>query len=102
VIRTAISLLHMAAAFQLFDGIQTVASGALRGAGDKRTPMICHLLGYWFIGLPLGYVLCFIVGWGAAGLWAGLSLALILIGLVLLAVWTRKVHAMEAAHAATR
>ena len=102
VIRTAISLLHMAAAFQLFDGIQTVATGALRGAGDTRTPMISHLLGYWFIGLPLGYVLCFIVGWGAAGLWAGLSLALILIGLVLLAVWTRKVHAMEAAHAATR
>jgi MATE family multidrug resistance protein len=102
VIRTAISLLHMAAAFQLFDGIQTVATGALRGAGDTRTPMICHLLGYWFIGLPLGYVLCFIVGWGAVGLWAGLSLALILIGLVLLAVWTRKVHAMDAAHAATR
>jgi MATE family multidrug resistance protein len=102
VIRTAISLLHMAAAFQLFDGIQTVATGALRGAGDTRTPMICHLLGYWFIGLPLGYVLCFIVGWGATGLWAGLSLALILIGLVLLAVWTRKVHAMVAAHAATR
>jgi len=102
VIRTAISLLHMAAAFQLFDGIQTVATGALRGAGDTRTPMISHLLGYWFIGLPLGYVLCFIVGWGAVGLWAGLSLALILIGLVLLAVWTRKVHAMEAAHAATR
>jgi len=102
VIRTAISLLHMAAAFQLFDGIQTVATGALRGAGDTHTPMICHLLGYWLIGLPLGYVLCFIVGWGAVGLWAGLSLALILIGLVLLAVWTRKVHAMEAAHAATR
>ncbi|HET9320846.1 MAG TPA: hypothetical protein VFO27_13760, partial [Bryobacteraceae bacterium] len=67
-----------------------------------RTPMICHLLGYWLIGLPLGYFLCFNVGWGAVGLWAGLSLALILIGLVLLAVWTRKVHAMVAAHAATR
>ena len=64
--------------------------------------MISHLLGYWFIGLPLGYVLCFIVGWGAMGLWAGLSLALILIGLVLLAVWTRKVHAMVADHATTR
>ena len=102
VIRTAISLLHMAAGFQLFDGIQTVATGALRGAGDTRTPMICHLLGYWFIGLPLGYFLCFNVGWGAVGLWAGLSLALILIGLVLLAVWTRKVHAMVADHAATR
>jgi MATE family multidrug resistance protein len=100
VIRTAVSLLVMAAAFQLFDGIQTVATGALRGAGDTRTPMICHLLGYWLFGLPLGYVLCFIVGWGVVGLWAGLSLALILIGLVLLAVWTRKVHTMAAAHSA--
>jgi MATE family multidrug resistance protein len=99
VIRTAVSLLLVAAAFQLFDGIQTVATGALRGAGDTRTPMFCHLVGYWLIGLPLGYVLCFMVGWGAVGLWAGLSLALILIGLVLLAVWTRKVHAMAAAHA---
>src|SRR5216683_126019 len=59
VIRTAIALLAVAAAFQLFDGIQTVATGALRGAGDTRTPMFCHLLGYWAIGLPLGYVLCF-------------------------------------------
>ena len=102
VIRTAVSLLLMAAAFQLSDGIQTVVTGALRGAGDTRTPMVCHLLGYWFIGLPLGYVLCFPLGWGAVGLWAGLSLGLILIGLVLLAVWTRKVHAMAAAHAAAR
>ena len=100
VIRTAVSLLLMAAAFQLFDGIQTVVTGALRGAGDTRTPMVCHLFGYWFIGLPVGYALCFALRWGAVGLWAGLSLALILIGLVLLVVWTRKVHTMAAPHAA--
>jgi MATE family multidrug resistance protein len=92
-------LLAVAAAFQLFDGIQIVATGALRGAGDTRTPMICHLVGYWAIGLPLGYVLCFSVGWRAVGLWTGLCLALILIGLVLLLAWTRKVHALTASHA---
>ena len=96
VIRTAVALLAVAAAFQLFDGIQIVATGALRGAGDTRTPMICHLLGYWLIGLPLGYVLCFAMGWGAVGLWTGLCVALVLIGLVLLLVWSRKVHAMAA------
>jgi multidrug resistance protein, MATE family len=99
VIRTAVALLAVAAAFQLFDGIQAVATGALRGAGDTRTPMICHLLGYWLIGLPLGYVLCFVVGWGAVGLWTGLCIALILIGLVLLLAWTRKVHALAVSHA---
>jgi MATE family multidrug resistance protein len=101
VIRTAVALLAVAAAFQLFDGVQSVATGALRGAGDTRTPMICHLLGYWLVGLPLGYVLCFAMGWGAVGLWTGLCLALVLIGLVLLIAWSRKVHAMAAYHTAT-
>jgi MATE family multidrug resistance protein len=98
VIRTAVALLAIAALFQLFDGIQTVATGALRGTGDTRTPMLCHMLLYWLLGLPLGYALCFGFGWGAAGLWTGLCVALILIGLVLLVVWTRKVHAMAATH----
>ncbi len=89
VIRSTFSLLAAGAAFQLFDGIQTVATGALRGAGDTRTPMLCHLTAYWIIGLPLGAWLCFHRGWGAFGLWAGLSLALILIGTVLLFVWRR-------------
>ncbi len=89
VIRATTYLLAAGAAFQLFDGIQTVATGALRGAGDTRTPMLCHLVAYWIIGLPLGYWLCFHLGWGAFGLWSGLSLALILIGIVLLATWRR-------------
>ena len=62
--------------------------------GDTRTPMICHLLAYWGLGLPLGYLLCFRLGWGAVGLWAGLCLALIVIGLVLLVVWWRKVRSL--------
>ena len=92
VIRSTAALLAAGAAFQLFDGIQSVATGALRGAGDTRTPMLCHFTAYWIIGLPLGSWLCFRRGWGALGLWIGLSLALILIGIVLLAVWRRKVR----------
>jgi MATE family, multidrug efflux pump len=92
VIRSTITLLAAGAAFQLFDGIQTVATGALRGAGDTRTPMLCHFTAYWIIGLPLGAWLCFRRGWGALGLWAGLSLALILIGIVLLFAWGRAVR----------
>jgi MATE family multidrug resistance protein len=92
VIRNTTLLLAAGAAFQLFDGIQTVATGALRGAGDTRTPMLCHFTAYWVIGLPLGAWLCFRSGWGAIGLWLGLSLALILIGIVLLFAWRRAVR----------
>jgi MATE family multidrug resistance protein len=91
VIHNTIILLGAGAAFQLFDGIQSVATGALRGAGDTRTPMLCHFTAYWIIGLPLGAWLCFRRGWGAFGLWAGLSLALILIGVVLPFAWRRTV-----------
>src|SRR6267154_207868 len=94
VIHTTIILLAAGAAFQLFDGLQTVATGALRGAGDTRTAMFCHFTAYWIIGLPLGAWLCFRRGWGAFGLWAGLSLALILIGIVLLFAWRRTVKKM--------
>jgi multidrug resistance protein, MATE family len=95
VIRSTVRLLAAGAAFQLFDGIQSVATGALRGAGDTRTPMLCHLLAYWIIGLPLGAWLCFRHGWGVIGLWVGLSLALILIGIVLLLVWRRTVRGLR-------
>jgi MATE family multidrug resistance protein len=93
VIAAASTLLFVAAFFQLFDGMQTVATGALRGAGDTRTPMLCHLIFYWVIGLPLGAYLCFRRGFGAAGLWAGLSVALILIGSTLLYFWRRRERA---------
>jgi multidrug resistance protein, MATE family len=96
VIRSTVGLLAAGAAFQLFDGIQTVATGALRGVGDTRTPMFCHFLAYWVIGLPLGAWLCFRRGWGAAGLWSGLSLALILIGVVLWFAWRRAVQRLGA------
>ena len=91
VLQVGVSLLAVAAAFQLFDGVQAVLTGALRGAGDTRAPMICHLLGYWGLGLPVGYYLCFRLHWGAVGLWTGLCAAIIVIGLALLAVWSKQV-----------
>ncbi len=90
VISIGASILLVAAVFQLFDGLQIVATGALRGAGDTRTPMVWTLISYWMLGLPVGYFLCFPVGWGVVGLWVGLSVGLIVAGLVLLAVWWRR------------
>jgi MATE family multidrug resistance protein len=89
VLGAGVSLLAVAAAFQLFDGVQAVTTGALRGAGDTRTPMFCHLLSYWGLGLPLGYWLCFHMNLGAVGLWIGLCLALIVIGVALLITWSK-------------
>ncbi len=90
VIAVGAALVTIAAFFQIFDGLQVVATGALRGAGDTHTPMFCHLVGYWGAGLPAGWLLCFRFGWGARGLWMGLSAAIIGIGAVLLALWKRK------------
>ena len=92
----SVSLLRIAALFQLFDGFQVVAGGALRGLGDTRTPMVAHFAGYWAIGLPLSYTLCFPLGWGARGIWIGLSVALILIGASLVLVWRARVRNLAA------
>lgn len=92
VISVGATLLLIAAAFQLFDGLQTVATGALRGTGDTHTPMLANLIAYWFIGLPLGYVLCFRLHWGALGIWSGLCLGLIIIGSALLIAWHRRLQ----------
>lgn len=94
VISIGISLLFAAALFQLFDGLQVVATGAMRGIGDTRTPMICNLVGHWLVGLPISYVLCFIAGWGVTGLWTGLSIGLIAVGAVLLGIWSRRIHSL--------
>jgi len=95
VLHIGISLLAIAAVFQLFDGIQAVATGALRGLGNTRLPALVNFVGYWIFGLPIGYVLCFHYGYGVRGLWWGLTLALIAISLVVLNSW--RVHSRELA-----
>jgi MATE family multidrug resistance protein len=89
-----VQLLAIAAAFQLFDGTQAVATGVLRGIGDTRTPMITNVIGHWVLGLPVGYALCFLAGWGVAGLWIGLSIGLTFVAIVLTLSWHRKSQAL--------
>ena len=97
VVEIGVTLMFVAAVFQLFDGVQGVATGALRGLGDTRTPMLWNLAGHWFIGLPLGYTLCFVSGIGVIGLWWGLSLGLVICGVAVLLVWVHRIHQLERA-----
>ena len=97
VLDVGVSLLGIAAIFQLFDGVQGVATGALRGLGDTRTPMLWNLGGHWAVGLPLGYTLCFVLGHGITGLWWGLSVGLIICGVALLFVWRHRIRQLERA-----
>jgi MATE family multidrug resistance protein len=94
VLRTGVALLFVAAVFQLFDGLQGVTTGVLRGLADTRTPMLWNLVGHWFLGLPLGYLLCFPAGLGVVGLWWGLSLGLMVCGLALVTVWVKDASAI--------
>jgi MATE family multidrug resistance protein len=95
VIRLAAVLLRIAALLELFDGLQTVATGALRGMGDTRSPMLAHLAGYWIVGLPVTYALCFPLGWGVRGIWVGLTSAIAIVGVALVAVWARRARGAD-------
>lgn len=76
VIEVASSLLIVAAFFQLSDGVQVVALGALRGIRDVKVPTIITLIAYWIIALPMSYVFAFKFNMGILGIWYGLFLGL--------------------------
>jgi MATE family multidrug resistance protein len=95
VVATGITLVRVAAAFQLFDGLQVVTTGTLRGLGDTRTPMLANLVGHWCIALPIAAFCGFTLGYGVVGLWSGLSVGLTLVGLFLLEVWRRKMRRLR-------
>ena len=76
IIALAVQLIPIAALFQIFDGIQVVGAGVLRGMADTRFAAIIALIGYWFIGLPLGWFFAFGQGMGPQGLWLGFSAGL--------------------------
>jgi len=84
VIALAATLIPLAGVFQLFDGVQAVAGGALRGAADTRAAMIANIIGFWGIGLPIGLTLAFREGLGPRGLWWGLVIGLAAVAAVLL------------------
>ena len=71
-----VSLLFVAALFQVVDGAQIMALGLLRGVKDTRAPMIIAAVSYWIVGVPCGYLLGFKLGWGGEGVWLGLVVGL--------------------------
>jgi len=75
----ALSLLAVAAVFQVVDGIQCVAGGALRGLGDTRVPFGIAAFGYWGVGFPAAWALTWWAGFGAVGAWYGLAASLLLV-----------------------
>jgi MATE family multidrug resistance protein len=77
-------LIPLAGVFQVFDGLQVVAGGILRGLGETRVAMLVNLFGYWLLGLPVSWLLGFYAGWGPVGLWWGLVLGLGVVATVLL------------------
>ena len=83
VVALAITVLPIAASFQVFDGTQAVAGGVLRGVGDIRVPALVNAVGYYLIGLPLAYVLGIRGGLGLAGLWWGIAVGLAVVAALL-------------------
>lgn len=83
VVQIARRLLAIAALFQVFDGMQTIAAGALRGYRDTLVPMLLAGFGYWGAGFAGGWLLAFRLGWGAVGLWWGLALGLAVVAVLL-------------------
>ena len=86
----ATQFLLVGAAFQLFDGVQAVAAGALRGLQDTRVPMWIALIGYWPIGFALSWALGLHTSLGGLGVWIGLAAGLVVVACALLLRWTRR------------
>ncbi len=79
----AVGLLAVGAVFQVADGVQSVAAGALRGLGDTRVPFLMAAAGYWGLGFPAAWLLGWHLGWGAGGAWCGLAAGLMAVAILL-------------------
>lgn len=84
VIALTVRLLPIAGVFQVFDGLQVVSIGLLRGLGDTQVPVVANVVGFWCIGMPVSLWLGFGVGYGAVGLWWGLVVGLVMVALFLI------------------
>ena len=91
VVPLGMALLSVAALFQVSDGIQAVALGSLRGAGDTRVGLVANLIGYYLFGLPVAYYWGVVRGGGVIGLWWGLSAGLTAVAIGL----TYRFHAIS-------
>lgn len=83
VLQLAVLLIPIAGVFQIFDGLQAVSLGVLRGLGDTRVPMMVSVVGFWCLGMPVSLWLAFGLGRGAVGLWWGLVVGLAIVAIVL-------------------
>ncbi|PQM26485.1 MATE family efflux transporter [Sphingopyxis lindanitolerans] len=83
----AMQFLVVAAAFQLFDGAQTVAAGVLRGLQDTRIPMLIAVCGYWIAGYGTAIYLGFWTPLSGVGVWIGLAVGLVVVAAMLLTRW---------------
>ena len=84
VVNLAVLLLAVAAVFQIADGLQILASGALRGLKDTRTPMLFAVFGYWVIGFPVSVMLAFPLGLEGVGVWSGLATGLVIVACLMI------------------
>ena len=88
-----VSLLAMAALFQVVDALQVMALGLLRGVQDTAVPMVIATISYWVIGMPISYLLAFTLGVGPVGLWLGLVVGLSFAAVFMMwRFWTRSVR----------
>lgn len=71
-----VQLLALAGVFQVFDGIQVVSSGALRGFADTKIPFLVGIISYWVVALPVSWIAAFHFGFGAPGIWMGFVVGL--------------------------
>jgi len=89
VIEAAKRILFVAALFQISDGAQVIATGALRGLGDTLVAAVANGVGHWLIGLPVGLFLGFSQGYGLTGIWVGLAAGLTAVASALVFFWVR-------------
>jgi MATE family multidrug resistance protein len=89
VLYAARPLLLVAAAFQVFDGLQAVGAGVLRGLGETRFTLIANFVGHWLVAFPAALIFGFGMGLGVAGLWWGLALGLSTVAILLVARFLR-------------
>jgi MATE family multidrug resistance protein len=95
VLALTVQLLFLAGIFQLFDGLQVVASGALRGFEDTRTPMAIGVISYWLVALPISAVTAFGLGFGAPGIWVGFVGGLAMAAGLLLWLLRHRLHTLQ-------
>jgi multidrug resistance protein, MATE family len=89
IVQNALAVIGLVAFFQIFDGVQIVGTGTLRGVGNTHLPMISNFAGHYLVGLPVGVYMCFVMNRGIQGIWVGLTLGLMIACAANLFFWHR-------------